>query len=123
MPQQKGIISPKRITIQVVRRSLLPPAPGTAWSRHDYVPIFTTRAEVKSRMGSNQYAQIDIDGTKATHTFTIRFTTIPFDTRDRVRDATGQMWQILSIENVDLSRREMKIHCANQGSEDVVPAR
>lgn len=118
-----GIISPKTVTVQVVRRALVPPAPGTAAPRHDYSVVFTTKAAVKSRTGSSEWAQVDIDGKKATHTFTIRYTTVPFDVRDRLRDATGQLWAILSIENVDLARREMKLHCSNQGFEDVPAAR
>lgn len=121
--QKRGITSPKRITVQVMRRSLLPPAPGEAAPRHDYIPVLTTRAEVKSRVGSSEWGQVDIGGKKATHTFTIRFTTVQFDVRDRLRDATGQLWQILSIENADLGRRDMKIHCSNQGFEDVPAAR
>lgn len=123
MPQQKGIISPKRVTVSVVRRALLPPAVGTAAPLHDYAVVFTTRAEVKSHSGSTEWGKVEIDGKKATHTFTIRFTTLEFDARDRVRDATGQLFQILKVDPVDLGRREMKIHCALQGDEDVPAAR
>lgn len=123
MAGKKGIVSPKTVTVQVVRRHLLPPSPGTAAPLHSYTPVLTTRAEVKSRAGATEWGQVDIDGKKATHTFTIRFTTVPFDARDRIRDATGQIYQILTIENVDLGRREMRIHCASQGDEGVPAAR
>ena len=116
---KRGIISPKVVTISVVRRSLLAPDPGKAGARHGYTTVFTTRAEVTSRSGSSEWAQVDGDGTTASDTFTIRYTTIPFDSRDRIRDATGHIWQILTIEHVDLGRREMRIHCSNQGAEDV----
>ncbi len=119
----KLLISPKHVTITVQRRALLPPEPGSAAARHEYTDVFTTRAEVTSRSGKSEWAQVDIDGKKASHTFTIRFTTIEFDVRDRVRDATGALFQILSVENVDLRRREMKIHCSSQGSDDVAAAR
>ncbi len=120
---KRGIISPKITTISVVRRSLLAPDPGKAGARHGYTTVFTTRAEVKSRSGSSEWAQVDIDGKKVSDTFVIRYTTIAFDARDRVRDATGHIWQILAIEHVDLGRREMKLHCSNQGAEDVLAAR
>lgn len=119
----KGIISPKQVTVQIVRRALLPPAPGSASARYSYAAVFTTRAEVKSRSGATEWGQVEINGEKASHTFTIRWTSIPFDARDRLRDARGQLWKILGIENVDLRNREMRIHCANQGDEDVPAVR
>lgn len=117
----KGIVSPKRVSIEVVRRELVPPAPGSAVPRHAYTRVFLTRAEVKST-GTSEWNQVDINGTKVTDTFTIRYTTLAFDIRDRVRDARGNLWQILRIDNVGLGNREMRLMCAFTGHEDAEAA-
>lgn len=106
------------VSVQIVRRDLLPPAPGSAEPRHDYAVKLTTRAEAKSKQGTNEFAAVDINGKRSTHSFTIRYTTIMIDVRDRVRDARGQLYQILAVENVDLGNRLYRLHCANIGQED-----
>lgn len=110
-------------SIQVVRRDLRVPSPGSAEPRHAYAVILTTRAQVKSRTGATEFSRVDINGKQSTHTFTIRWTSLPFDVRHRVRDARGQLFQILSVENVDLGNEWMRIHCSNQGSDEVEAAR
>lgn len=122
MSKRKQEISTKQVTVQVVRRSLLTPMLGLAEPRHDYAVVFTTRAEVKSRTGSSEWGQVEVDGRKATHTFTIRYTTIAFDVRDRLRDARGQLYQIPAVENVDLGNREIRISAASQGAESAPAA-
>ena len=119
----KGITSSKIFTVFVMRRMLLPSLPGSAEPRHDYTTVLTTRAAVKSRQGATEFAAVDIKGVAVTHTFTIRYTNIRIDVRDRLRDARGQLYQILSVENVDLRDRDMRIHCSNQGLETVEAAR
>lgn len=119
----KGSISEKQVTIEVVRRSLVAPAPGSAEARHDYTRVFHTRASVKSADMNSEWAMVDINGKRPTHTFTIRFTTIPFDSRDRVRDATGHLFQILNVDNVDLRNKELRIVTSNQGDENTQAAR
>lgn len=119
---RKGIISPKRVSIEVVRRTLLTPLPGSAEARYAYTRVFLTRSEVKSS-GTSEWNQVDIDGKKVTDTFTIRYTTLPFDIRDRVRDARGTLWQILRIDNVNLANREFRLMCAHVGHEDAEAAR
>lgn len=118
----KRPISSKQSTIQVVARSLLPPAPGTAAPRHDYTVLFTVRAEVKTS-GVSEFATVEIDGKKVTHTFTIRWTSIAFDARHRVRDVAGKLYQILKIDDVDDQGEELRIRCALMGSEDMEAAR
>lgn len=110
------------VTIEVVERKLLPPVPGTGEVRHCYEKMFLTRAAVKTNSGLSEFAGVDVNGKKATHTFTIRCTHIPFDIRNRVRDVRGKLYSILSVENVDLENRLIHIHCSNQGSEDVEAA-
>lgn len=114
---KRGAISPKTYTIQVLKRTLVSPKPGTATAQHGYEVLFTTRAEVRSLAGAAEWHQVDINGQKATHTFTIRYTTIPFDIRHRVRDARGQFWRILAVEEVNLANKEIKIQCANVGAD------
>lgn len=113
----RRIISEKASTIQVVDRVLLPPVPGSAAPRHIYAPMFTVRASVKVSSGTNEFASVDIGGRKVSHTFTIRWTSIPFDSRHRVRDARGGLYQILNIVNVDDADRELRIQCASIGSD------
>lgn len=112
------------VTIQVMRRDLLPPVPGLpADPKHSYTPILTTRAKVKTMAGASEFASVSINGKKATHTFTIRFTWVEFDVRHRLRDATSDLYQILAIEEVDQEGKLMRIHCAYQGDDDVEAAR
>jgi hypothetical protein len=116
-----GPISSKQVSIEVVRRTLIS-TPGSAAAQHKYSRVFHTRAMVKSA-GTSEWGQVDIVGKKPTHTFTIRWTSLAFDVRDRVRDARGQLFQILSIENVDLRNRELRIMTSNQGDESIAAAR
>jgi Phage head-tail joining protein len=109
-------------TIQVQQRELIQ-VPGTAEPKHVYSTLFTTRADVKTKGGQSEFARVDINGKTVTHTFGIRYTTIPFDTRHRLRDARGQLYQILKVEDVDMANRELRIYCASQGNENVEAAR
>ncbi len=115
------IISAKQTRIEVLTRTILSPAPGTAAPRHDYVVLFTVRAAVKTA-GSSEFAAVEIDGKRVTHTFTIRWTSIPFDIRHRIR-VEGRLYQILKVEDVDFNQTELRIRCAAMGSEDVEAAR
>lgn len=110
------------VTIQVVRRSLVAPLPGRAEPRHDYAVVFTTRAKVKSS-GLSEFAQINVGGDAVTHTFTIRYTTLPFDTRDRIRTVDGALHRILRVDNVDYANEWIVVQTTRQGIEDVEAAR
>ena len=123
MSSDVGIKIQRNYTIQIVRRKLLPPKPGSAEPRHTYTEVFTTRADVTSRTGASECASVDVNGKAATHTFAIRYTTIPFDIRDRLRTAEGALYQILSVEDKNLANREIRIHCATQGEETTEAAR
>lgn len=114
----RRIISEKTRTIQILDRVLLPPIPGSAAPRHVYAPIISgVRAAVKVTSGTSEFAQVAIGGRTVSHTFTIRWTSIPFDMRHRVRDARGGLYQILNVVNVDNQDRELRIQCAAMGSE------
>ena len=110
-------------TIQIMDRKLVPPKPGSAEPRHTLTALFTTRANVSTRGGVAEFASVDINGRKPSHTFDIRWTPIPFDVRNFVRDARGQLFSILAIENKDLADRTILIHCANSGDENTEAAR
>ena len=118
MPIKSAIISDKRVTMHLVRRSLLQPSPGSAEPRHAYAPVFATRAAVKTMSGTNEWNTVVIDTKLVTHLWTMRFTRLPFDSRDRIKDAEGNYYQILKVENPDLANRELKIYTAKIGSED-----
>lgn len=119
----RQIISSKQSTIAVVERIVLTPAPGTAAPRHEYRTLFTVRASVRVASGTSEFAQVDINGKRVTHTFSIRWVSIPFDTRHRVRGVLGDLYQILNVINVDDDNRELRIQCASMGSEDREAAR
>lgn len=118
----RQIISSKQITIEVCERALLDPLPGTAAPRHAYTPLFKVRASVKSH-GSREFGGLDVDGKAVTHTFTIRWTSIPFDARHRVRGVAGDLYQILKVDDIDHQQTELLIRCASMGNEDVEAAR
>lgn len=125
MAQQVTIKSSRSYSIQVLRRKLLQPRPGTAEPRHDYEVIFTTRADVTTRSGLSEFAQVSVKGQAVSHTFAIRFTSLidQIDTRCFVRGARGDLYRVLSVDNVGLRDREIKIHCSDQGLETVEAAR
>ena len=120
---RQQVISEKQVSIEVVRRSLVDALPGSAEARHTYTRVFHTRAKVKSAGLNSEWAKVDIAGKRPTHTFTIRYTTIPFDARDRVRTVDGHLYQILNIDNVDLTNRAVRIVASNQGDESMEAAR
>lgn len=118
-----GITIYRGYTIEVLSVDLLPPEIGSAEPRREYTRLFRVRANVKTLSGKSEFAKVDINGKTVTHQFSIRFTNIPFDTRNVVRDARGALFKILRVEDVDLQNRELKIHCASQGDETVEGAR
>lgn len=113
----------RRYTIEVIRPKMLPPAVGSAEPRREYAVVFTTRANVKTMAGKSEFAQVEIKGQRVTHVFSIRYTTLQFDVRDLVRSADGSLYKILSIDDVELHNRELKISCVSQGDETVEGAR
>ena len=114
-----SVISSKQVGIEIVERTLLTPGPASAEPRHSYKPIITTRANVKAQSGTSEYAALVIDGTAVSHTFTIRYTTIPIDIRNRIRDARGKLYQVLKVVNVDERNREIRIFASAIGHEDI----
>ncbi len=111
-----------RYRITVERRSLGHGTPGSAEPRHSYATVLTARADVKTKAGSSQFNQVEIDGEKATHVMTIRHTTIAIDARDRVRDVRGNLYKILSIENPEMRDDQLKLYCALTGHETRIAA-
>ena len=88
--------------------------PGFAW------PIALILNPITARPLSTLRA---INGQTASHVFTIRYTKIEFDTRHRVRDALGNLYRILSVDNVDLQNRWLRINALMTGDEDREAAR
>lgn len=114
----------KSVGIAIVRRVLVPPQPGAGpAATHDYTPVIASvRAEVRTT-GYKGFSDVVIDGKKVTHVFTLRWTTIPIDTRDRVRDAVGALYQILSADHVGEGRRSLRLLCCRAGDETVPSVR
>lgn len=123
MAKGVGITVYRNFSIEVVTRTLKTSRPGSAEPRHAFTRKFVTRANPKTRGGVAEIAAVEINGKRVTHTFAIRFTTIPFDVQDYVRDARGTLYAILAVENKDEADRELLIHCAEQGAETVEAAR
>lgn len=114
----KGVCSGSlRHRITVERRSLDSPMPGSAEIEHSYQPLFTTKAEIKTKQGSSQWNQVEINGQKVSHVLTLRYTSTRFDIRDRVRDGAGNLYSILSVENSDEANDWLKIYCSLAGHE------
>jgi Phage head-tail joining protein len=105
-----------RWSIQIVRRSMVTPLPHEAQVDHDYLPVLTTRAHCRTRTGVTEFNRVVINGQTASHTFTIRYTTIPIDVRDRVRDTQKNLYQILSADPMNEGRQWLVLHCARVGS-------
>lgn len=103
--------------IEIVRRSLQSAAPGIAEPVHSYAPVFAVRARIQTKAGASEFSRVEINGTRVTHHITIRHTSIAFDIRDRVRDGSGSLYSILSIENMDEGNRWFRLFCAKQGAE------
>lgn len=113
----------RSFTIHVETRVTRTPAPGSAEPRHRYEHKFTTRADPKSHSGVSEFAKVSVKDTAVTHTFAINYTNLKFDIRDRIRDARGNLYQILKVENVDNADIELRIFCAETGDKHVEAAR
>mgnify|MGYP001206389260 CR=1 FL=1 len=108
-----------RWSIRVVRRAMVEASLYSAEVDHEYTTVLTTRAACTTHSGLKEFNRVTTaSGTAPTHTFAIRFTTIPIDIRDRVIDTLGNLYQILSVDPVDNNRRWMNLHCAQLGSQD-----
>lgn len=113
----------QNVSVQILRRELMQPLPGSAEPRWDYTVLFTTRAQVTTKAGKSEFAQVVVDDQKASHIFKIRYTTIQFDVRHRVRDALGGLYKILSIDNENMQNRWLIITATATGDEDREAAR
>lgn len=111
-------IGSMRWTIQIMRRSMVTPQPYDSEVDHGYAVVLTSRAHCKTRGGTSEFNRVVINNTAVTHTFTIRFTSIPIDIRDRVVDTQRNMYTILAVEPVDEARVWLRLHCARAGSID-----
>jgi len=107
-----------RNAITIERRTLDNAAPGSAEPVHTYAVVFAARAEIKTKSGVSEFNRVEINGLRVSHAITIRHTSIAFDIRDRVRDAAGNLYTILAVENVDERDDWLKLHCAGQGSDE-----
>jgi SPP1 family predicted phage head-tail adaptor len=106
-----------RWSIRIMRRSMRPPAPFEGAAGHDYEPFLTTRAACKTN-GLTEFSRVMVNGVQATHTFTIRWPSIPVDIRDKIQDVHRNLYTILSVDPVDEGRRWMRLHCSRGGSID-----
>lgn len=108
----------KNWTVFLVRRSNEQPIPFSAEERVVYKQFLTTRAKVETKSGTAEFNRVVIGDRQVTHTFTIRYTKMTIDTRDRVRDALGNLYAILAVEIPKMKLRDMKLHCAAVGADD-----
>lgn len=102
-----------RHAITVERRTLSAAVPGSAEPEHDYTTILTTRASIDTNR-SRPWNGVNVDDA-STHTITIRYTSIAFDTRDRIRDARGNLYVIQDIENVGEYDEMIRLSCSRRG--------
>ena len=106
-----------RITIE--RRTLGAASPGSAEAEYAYTELHNCRAQIKTKGGVSEFSKIEINGKQVSHVITIRHTSTVIDIRDRVRDAGGNLYAILSIENQDEFNDYLVLYCARQGNEDI----
>lgn len=106
----------RRIT--VVRRTTISSQSDSAEPVTTYADVFSVRANIKTNGGVNEWSRVRVGDLDATHTFTIRHTTIAFDARDRVKDGAGNLYKILKIDDVNEQGRELKIQCARAGEQN-----
>lgn len=111
-----------RHSVTIVRRGSDVPSPGSAEPRHTYTTVLTTRAAIETKSGVSQFNQVEVNGKKVSHVFTIRFTAVEFDIRDRVKDIKGNLYSILSTDNEGEWDDFIKIYCARVGNETRVAA-
>jgi hypothetical protein len=104
-----------RWSIQIMRRVITGPLPFQAEIDHGYTPVITTRAACDTTKGVQEFNRVSVDR-QATHVFTIRYTTIPFDIRDRVQDSLGNQYVIMAVDDVQQNRTWLKITTARAGS-------
>lgn len=106
-----------RWTVQVVRRVMNAPAPFSAEVDHTYTPVLTTRAKMETKQGVNEFNRVTIGDQTVTHTFTMRYSTIVIDGRDRLKDTLGNLFAILAVETPVWGRWTV-LHCEQIGSID-----
>lgn len=113
----KTCASKMRHRITIVRRSLDTFAPHSVAPGHSYTTVLTTRAEIKTKGGTNEFNKVVIGKEEVSHTFMMRATSIAFDARDRVRNAQGELFKILKVEDVAERGDWLKIFAAKEGDE------
>lgn len=104
-------------SLEILRRVQTPPSPYEADADHLYTRVFVTRSKAETKSGTSEFNRVVIGDQQVSHVFWIRYTTIPIDVRDRLRDAKGTLYQILSLENVDQRNQWYKIYAAPLGSD------
>jgi len=106
----------RRITI--VRRSTVASQSDSAEPVTTYSDVFSVRCHIKTNSGTNEWSRVRVGDLDATHTLTIKHTTIAFDARDRIKDGAGNLYKILKIDDVNEQGREFKIQAAKVGEEN-----
>jgi len=108
-----------RWSIQLMRRAIvMPTSLGCEEIDHVYTPFLTTRAACQTHNGVSEFDTVALGGAKASHTFIIRFTSLPVDIRDRVQDSLGTLYTILAVDTINEGRRWMRLRCALVGAAD-----
>jgi len=104
-----------RHAITIERRTLAGAIPGSAEPQHTYQTIMTSRAAIETSRSSPSHG-VNTDDSP-THKITIRYSSIEFDTRDRVRDVRGNLYTIDGVENVNQFNDLLVLSCTKRGPE------
>jgi hypothetical protein len=115
---KRSCLGSRNRRIDIVRRRLIAPTSDSAEPTFGYITAFTVRAAIKTNGGVNEWSRVRVGDEDATHTFSIAYTSMEMDVRDRVRDGVGNLYKILKVENVNEQDDELKIHAARIGSEN-----
>jgi hypothetical protein len=109
--------------VQIQRRDLQSSNSDSSEPVYGYSDVFATRAEVTTKSGTNEWNTLVVDGEKISHVMAIRHTRIPFDARDRVRDAHGNLYRIKAVENENERDDWLILYCVRSGHEGIKAAR
>lgn len=108
--------------IEIGKRRILPPAPGTGNARNVFVTLATVNAKVETTEGVKEANAVYVGDERITHRFLIRYTAAAFDGQAQVRDSDGELYRIIRVENINEEDRWLRLNCVRAGNESAAAA-
>lgn len=107
-----------RHRISVLERVLSAPEYGSAEPVYSQAIKLSTRAMIETKAGTTEFNRVSVGDQAVTHIITIRHTNTVIDVRDQVSDASGNLYQIMMVENPNEYDDTLKLYCARSGQDD-----